>query len=653
MSSCPLDLILGFPPQTPPVIDTHLANVVDQSILRAQTFGQEAFNSAITALSAMESAVSMLGVPTITVPAFNPDAIGRINAGTVPVVPNGIIGTFPASPDAPVLTAVLLPDVGAAPEFTAIAPVVDFNINAPTALTTLAPVSPGLNPVLVPAAPTLELPAAPALFGIDIPAVPALTLPIFNAVLADGPVAPETAFSFTETDYSDTLLDILRTRLHEMVDGMATGIPAAIEQAIWERGRARDAAAMVSALDDIRNTQASRGFTMPPGAAAIFAFQAIQKAKDAASTLNRDVMVKQAEMEQQNRQFAITSALQMEGSLLTYANQVAQRGYDAAKYAVEAMVLLFQAKVSKYNADVQAYLAGSEVFKTRLQGELAKLEIFKAQIEGQKVVGEINLQFVEIYKARVDAARIVIDLFKGQVEAAQAQASVNKTVIEAFGVEVQAFGETVKAKATEYDGYATRVKAEVSKLEGFRTFADAYKSQVEGYTAGVQAKTAITSLAVKVNQEVPLDAYKARVQGYQGQVSAVAEQVKAIGSAFDSTVRAYAANIQGQAAQVGAEADVMKAQATAYTATANVGIEIARVTAQTMIEQVKLRVEAIRSVAQVSAQLAAGAMAGISISAGVHSSASESVSQSASTSASIALSKSNSSSCSVIETRKV
>ena len=650
--SCPIIVTGGFPAQTPPVLDPTLSGLVDQSIVRAQGFGSQAFTVAVTALNAMGSALDTLAAPTITVPAFNAIAIDRINAGAIPVVPAGITGTFPAAPDAPVLTGVVLPAVGDVPVFTAIAPVVDFNITAPTALTATAPNAPGLNPVTIPAAPTLSLPSAPALFGLDIPAVPVLNLPVFDAVLADGPVAPSGAFSFTEPAYSDTLLDILKTRLYEMVNGMTTGIPPSVEQAIWDRGRNRESMLMISAIQDIRNTQASRGFTMPPGAAAIFAFAAIQKAKDSASTINRDVMVKQAEMEQNNRQFAITSAIQIEGSLLTYANSVAQRAYEAARYSVEVLILLFQARVTKYSADVQAFLALAEVFKTRLQGELAKLEIFKAQIEGQKVIGEINLQFVEIYKARVDAARIVIDLFKGQIEAAQAEAMVNKTQIEAFGVQVQAFGETVKAKATEYEGYATRVKAEVSKLEGFRTFADAYKSQVEGYSAGVQAKTSVAALAVKINQEVPLDAYKARVQGYQGQVSAVAEQVKAIGNAFDSTVRAYAANVQAQTAQIGSETEVLKTNASVYGITSNVGIEQARVIVQTLIEQAKLRIESIHGVAQVSAQLAAGAMSGISVSAGIHSSASESVSQSNSQSASIGVSISQSSNCSDITTHK-
>lgn len=635
---------------TPPVPDNNLT--IQGSITRAQSFASEAFAIAVNSLTEMSSLVSAITTPSLPLTGFSGSGIDTIDLSGLPEAPSGLTASFPGLPAEPVLTDVDMPFVGAAPEFTAVLPSANLDIAAPTALTATVPAEPSLSSVSIPAAPDVLLPDVPSLFGIDIPAVPALDLPAFTATLPDGPAAPNSDFAFTEPGYNSDLLDILNTRLYEMIDGMATGLPPAVEQALWERGRARDAATMLSELEDIRRLQAARGFTQPPGAATVLALQAIQKAKDASATYNREVTIKQAEMEQQNRQFAIQNAIQLEGRLLDYANSVAQRAYDAAKYAIEASVAVFAALVSKYNADIGAYQAQASVFKTLIEGELAKLEIFKAQIEGQKLVSQINVQLVEIYKARIDGARAVIDVFKAEVDAARAQAEVNKTIIESFGVQVQAYDSQVKAKASEYDGYATRIKAEVSKFESYRVQADAYRSQVEGFSASVEATTKVAALQTKINQEIPLDGYKARIEAFRGQVQAVGEQIRAIAETFDAQVKAYAAGVQGQAAGVGAQADVVRAEAQVYQATTQAGIELFKGQLEVQLEKARLSIESIKGAAQIAAQLAAGAMAGISISAGVHSGYSQSDSTSSSTSTSASDSSSNSLNVSHIHTYK-
>jgi hypothetical protein len=599
---------------------------IQSAIARAQGFAAEAFSIASDALNEMTAVTAQITTPTLNIPTFTGGSIGTIDLSGQPTSPDLTGAIFPPVPFLDQLQDVALPSIGAVPVFTATPNAVNLDIAPPNALTATIPPEPTTLPVTIPSAPSVVLPDVPTLFGIELPAVPTLTFPSFSASLPSGPNVPDTAFTFTEPGYTSALLAALETQLLSWVNGASTGLSPAVEQALWERGRARDAATMVSELDDIRRVQASRGFTQPPGSAAILALQAIQKARDAAATYNREVTIKQAELEQSNRHFAIQNAIQLEGNLINYANAVAQRAFDAAKYTVEAAVAIFAALVSKYNADIQAYIAQATVFKTLLEAELAKLEIFKAQIEGQKLVAQINVQLVEIYKARIDGAKAVIDIFKAQVDAARAQAEVNKTIIEAFAVEVQAYDSQVKAKASEYDGYATRIKAEVAKLEAFKVEADAYSAQVNGFAAGVKAQTDVASLEVKIKQEVPLERYKATIQAFQGQVQAVSEQIKALAEVFDAQVRAYASGIQGQSAGVNAQADALKAEAQVYSSVTQATIELFKGQLEAQIERVKVLIEGIRGAAQVAAQLAAGAMAGISISEGVHAQSSSSTS---------------------------
>jgi hypothetical protein len=154
--------------------------------------------------------------------------------------------------------------------------------------------------------------------------------------------------------------------------------------------------------------------------------------------------------------------MQLEGNLISYANNVAQRRLRPAKYAVEAALAVFGALITNA-ARRHSSLSNAKpaCLRPLIEGELAKLEIFKAQIEGQKLVSQINIQLVEIYKARLEGVRAQIEIFKEQIAAVLAQSEVNKNIIQAFGIRVQAYDSQVKAKASEYVA-ATRIKAEIS-----------------------------------------------------------------------------------------------------------------------------------------------------------------------------------------------
>ena len=400
----------------------------------------------------------------VTLPSLEGITFNRPDA---PVTSNALDAvTFPEAPAEPVLGAAPSFSLPPVPDMEIAFPAVDFTAGQPTPFAADPPSEPGdLSPINMPSVPTLVFPDAPSVGNILIPDVPTLALPTFDATLGNAPAAPSTAFAWSETGYSSPLLTAMTALYLSWIEGTSTGLDPAVEEAIWNRARDRDAAMYASALTQIAGDFAARGHPLPPGAAAQMAEQAIQKARESAGTVNREVMVKQAEMEQQNRQFALTQAWQVESGLLTYWNQQMQRAYDAAKYVVEAAIAIFQAQISQYNADVQAFGVRAQVYKTQIEAELAKLEIFKAQIEAQRLNVALTEQTVNVYRARLDALKNLVELYNAQVNAQKTIAETNRTVIEGFKARVDAYGERVKAKALEYDAYETSIKAEVAKLE--------------------------------------------------------------------------------------------------------------------------------------------------------------------------------------------
>lgn len=630
---------------TPPPekVDNGAQDLVTQGWAQAQTYAADAFTQANLFLGDMANiGDALVAIPDVSADLALPSGtLTPITMPDVPVRPDGLNVSLPSAPLEPALDTVAPLELGNAPTFSAQSPLVDLAIAPPDALTETLPVAPGLETVLMPDEVAISLPATPALIGLDIPGVPALNLPIFDATVPDAPLAPDVgAFGFVESAYTSDLLASLRTTLQTWVEGAATGIAPAVELAIWLRARERESAATNRKLREIRRDFARRGFSKPPGAEAVALADALQEIQHRDAELSREIMVKQADLEQSNRRFAFERAWSVESGLITYASQIAQRAFEASKFALQIVLEVFQAKVAQYDAQVRAFGVRAEVFRAQLQGELAKLEIFRAQIEGQKLVGEINTQLVEQYKAQLAGVQSLVEIYKARISAASITAEINKTTISAYAERVRAYGEAVRAKAAEYDGYATRVKAEVSKVDVYRAQADAFKAEVDGFAAVVGARSAEKAIELKIKQEAPIELFKARTEAFRSQASAESERVQAVAMAYRADAEVFTSQVQAQATRAGAEATMFKAEADVSVAEGSLRIEAARANIAKLVQQVQLLSDSVRAGAQVSAQLAAAALSAVNLSGGISATTSQSTSATSSNSSSYSVSSS-------------
>lgn len=599
----------------PPLIIGPATSIVAAGWNTAQAYAKTAFDEAGNFLSDI-AAVShgVLSIPDVNVDLGPVEAaIHAYVSPVLPAEPTGMAISLPAIPNDPTLLPVTPFDVGQAPLFTAVA--LPLNMpTAPSALTTSVPLMPTLTDVLTPASPTIILPDVPTLLGINIPAAPVLNMPNFSATLALAPTNPANTFAFTESTYTSGLLTDLRTRLQEWVDGAHTGLEPVVEQAIWNQGRAREAVAGARKVQEAFRTFAQRGFSKPPGALAVAIQEALQASQDNDVSLSRDIMIKQADLEQTNRRFAFEQAFKVEGELITYQNNISQRAFEAARYAQQVAIDIFVAEVQRYAADVQAYNVQAQVFKTLIDAELSKLDVYKAMLEGQRLIGELNVQNTEIYKARITAAMALVDIFKAQIEAANLTLQGNKIRIDGFSAQVGAYDSTVRAKASEYQGYATMVQAEVAKIDLFKGQSDAYRSQVEGFRAVVEAVVAEKNIEIEVNQKLPLDIFKARTEVFRTGVEAESTRVGALVKVYDARAQVFSSEVQGEAARINAEVGAFKAESDVLVAAGGLRIEAAKANIQKLMQQVTLLVEAVKAGAQVSAQLASSALSAVNLS---------------------------------------
>lgn len=590
-------------------VEQVVTNRIDSAVSTADSLRATA-ESAIASLGAISFDTNAGGVPEAPI-------LGNTLSGTISIDPVEAteFGTVTSSSrELPVLESV--PSIASIdiPEF---APsITSLNIPAPPAASApiTAPIREDYGDVAMPTSPSLALPSVPILEELNIPAFDFPVLPEFTE---DSPEFVGSAlpalFSWTEPSYAVEILDEAMTQVRRLFAG-GSGIPAAVEQAMYDRAASREDLEVDRNVNAATEEFSLRGFTMPPGymSARIDAIRQDGMVKKLG--LHRDLTIKIAEWQVENVRFGITQSIAAENVFVGIFTNAAQRMFEAARFQVSSQIEVYNAQVALFNARQTAYRVAAEVFDIRVKSELSKIEVFKAQIEAEVAKGELNTQRVNAYKAQIEGALAVVEVYKAQMQGASVQSDVIRSKIEAYKADVQAYAERINADKVRFDAYESQVKAEAAK-------AGIVESQARAYASLVQGKVAASEIGVK-RAELVIQRNRLNIEAFAAATELDKLNMQTQLSVIQQNAAAYNANTQRFIAEAGAEtarANVLVSanEASTRNAIAFYQAKIAAYTAdmEQMIRKVALVVESLKSAGQLSATLAAGAMAGINVGA--------------------------------------
>jgi len=108
----------------------------------------------------------------------------------------------------------------------------------------------------------------------------------------------------------------LRTTLEARLAG-GTGLSATVEAGIWDRAREREAATAQAQADEATLQDEALGFDFPTGALNARLEAVGQEYHNKVSSINRDIAIKQAELEQQNLRDTIAALQALYGFIVT------------------------------------------------------------------------------------------------------------------------------------------------------------------------------------------------------------------------------------------------------------------------------------------------------------------------------------------------
>ncbi|MFN4367317.1 MAG: hypothetical protein ACK4GA_06860 [Acinetobacter sp.] len=585
-----------------------------------------------------ELSQSLAGIKEVTVTQVDPPP--RMPLPETPVPNIDLSG-------APQFTAIAL-EKPALPEFQSIENLLnelnldDLNMpEAPVMPTMELPSAPGMAVIQVPdrpqidtdiqlpEPPTLELPEMDDLKEIEIPTFEFPELPDFDG---EPPsiseiTVPEVFIEWDEPEYKSELLDELTDYIKNGITEGGTGLPAPIEEALFNRARSRESKETARAVQEVMNDWSSRNFTMPPGMLVKQVASIREQGQLRASELNRDILIEASKMEIEQLRFLVQQGMSLEQLTTNIFNNVTNRLFEIARYNAESKINVFNAQIAFFNAQNEAFSVLSGVYKTKLDGALAKLSAYKTTVDAQVAIGQVNEQYVQVYKAKMDAVLSNVEVYKALVQGASVRADVIKNQFDSYRADVQTYSEQINAEKVKVEAYEAQIRGESTKATLFDTQARAYASTIQG----VQAKADVKGKQIQLKMEaarVWIGKYQADLEAYKAELQANLSEVQQNTAAFSAEVEAWRASAGMEVSQAEMQSRYADMNTRTNIAYAEMQLKEYETKMQKAIQEANIALESAKAMGQYTAQLAAGAMSAAHVSASISGSGSTSTSSS-------------------------
>jgi hypothetical protein len=475
------------------------------------------------------------------------------------------------------------------PELTAVAP------------TTYLPEFPVLN--------DLEDPEEPVMLSIDIPTFSSVDFPTFDDTLEEVVLyEPSTTVDIGDNEYRSMVKDRLTAWVEDGLLYGGTGLAPQVEEDIFNRESERSLLVHENTLNKLRTDWSKGHFPLPTSMLLGMITEAETDFANKRLDTSRDIAIKQAELAQENTKFIVQQAANIEQLYLGWFDKVANRTFEASKFAVQSNLDLFKANVQKYNLLVDVYKTKIQLYESRTNAAVKQLEGQKIQIERARLIGDINKQEIDLYKARLDALMMYVQKYKIEMEGAKIFLEGEQTKLQTYKTEVEAFVARTNAAVAAYNMYNTQMEGEKIRVQAYATMVDAYGKRMQAAKIGVDAQLAVINAQSESNKNLAL-IYEADVKKFSEIVKAdigFAEEQEKI---YNTQMRGYdtkARMLEVQGGLTLKEIDLVMKEAEIEFQSK---LESYKFQFNQILENWKLRFGIMTTEAQVLAQVASAALA--------------------------------------------
>lgn len=620
-----------------------MATDVSAVITEAQSMAREMAASAKEAIGNTLKAFDFRTVPGGGMPSLNL-TFTPFKAQPAPQFQGAAFKPPPTPGDAPTPRGIPSIDIAKGDPGKAPTPPKVGTPNLPSGLAMTVPAPPSLEMPDVPDMPSLLMRfdfEPPVITDVTIPNAPKVSVPEFKATRPNldlsAPEDLEERFRLDFADQSgrlrsdlDSAIDAqlakinprfheqmaaIETRLAKYVEG-GTALAPHVETALWARGAEKNAQEYLRVRDTVYQEGAARGFTIPGGAQFSAAVQARQAAADNNARMAIEIAIKQAELEQQNLQWAVVQSTNLRQMVLASTQQWATtlvqlngQALEFAKGVMGAIVSLYDIRVKMAGAQVEVYKAEAMVFDSLLRATLAEYEVYQAQVSALRAQVSVDEAKVQAFSAKMNGLAVMGNAYKAAVDSVVARAQIEKLKTEVFGTEVQAFSAAVQGKSAEWEAYKAQLQGNSEQWRAYQAESQGYAEKVRAWQASIAAQGTVAE-SISAENRALLATFEAQVKAYDSLIEAEATRVKTDILAYDGELKGYVANMQGKVEEAKANYERIKAAAdatlAAYKTESDVTMQISSLEYRRMSDTAQVILGGANSYAQMAGSALAG-----------------------------------------------
>lgn len=496
--------------------------------------------------------------------------------------------------------------------------------DSPTLNLPSEPTEPGIDyDIDLPTAPEKDYGGSPDLDEITLPAYDAPVLPVFADTAPEFDTLPPSPFIvWTEPVYSSDIKNAVEAVLETMLAG-GTGIPADVENAIWERAADRDdVAGNVRAAAAI-SLWAARGFPSNAGQINAQTLAIGDSSESKKNELSRERAIAQADLEQKNRQFAVTNALSYEQIFVGVFLAITDRNFQIAKFGVETQIQIFNMQVTAFNVEQSVFAQKIALYRSQLEAALFYLKAYEAQIELEKAKAQVNEAKVRAFEAKVKAYGEQVNAYGQLVKAATVRADLQRSKVDIYKAQIEGMVGKINGERAKFEAYDARIRGEVSKVALEEANVRAFAAQVQAWSQRSETEMNRARLTLEGNKQT-LDWNIANMQRITAATGQQLQRIQANLSAFQANVAQavarYEADKSGKATELQAQVSLSGVAIAKYQAM----LEQWKVRALTVTQFADMNLGALKAVGQMASTWVSGSLAGTHVSAGLSASSSAS-----------------------------
>jgi hypothetical protein len=211
--------------------------------------------------------------------------------------------------------------------------------------------------------------------------------------------------------------EVVEQWICDQIQNGGMGLPIAVESAMFQRGRDRILMEGARQEDEISNRFASRGFSMPNGVMAKMLATIQREVNQKIADYNRDVIVEQAKIQVETTKFAVSQAVELKKSVISFMLDYIGRYLGIYQIAGQKGAGFVDAKRNMYNTM-------SDYYRTLIASEQIEVDKVKFKQTDALQWATGGADFFEKHLTRLtNAAMAGADSFARM--ASSAQQSVN------------------------------------------------------------------------------------------------------------------------------------------------------------------------------------------------------------------------------------